>query len=410
MSAFRWGLVPASAKAGGAIISVALLSFVCGLAVGTHPFWPSPADGAADIRQLSADPPKGTSEADGHAFPYCDQVDTVMRYTCLIEQSGLGASVFLRSGDKKSDEDIKATEDVFKVLAALDLVSTIVSSSRYSFLKQEAGQQFEKPGSNAGLCLDRGYGICGNHYAVFENFLTKLEIPVRYVRMYFINKDTGNKNSHIAAEVNINGTWRYIDTSKGAVWLNDQDDLLSLMSFEDVMLGHGHRLHNEILPWTIAKHFSDIDNFPYLQAEHLDYLAGDMDGVIGIYFEDLDGDLYVEPKVAGPSYSTDLRGVPSYVSLKKGKIEDLDHRLQYRLVLPPSSYSATFAIASISGCDDAHLSIGGKVFDLKAVNGSLSADVTGGDIVKVVGNSERCRVTFSSIEVARSMAKPVKPT
>ncbi len=390
-------------KVGATVVAVALLMIVSGLAVATHSFW---QDGhrspGADQEPVTHQLTESAAE-DHQAAPYCDHIDTIEHYTCLIEQSALGASRFLRADKKNAD----AFDDVFTVLSTLDLVSTIVSSSRYYFLKKHAGEDFEAPGSKAALCLDRGYGICGNHYAVFEAFLERLGIPVRYVRMYFINKDTGNKNSHIAAEVEIDGSWRYVDVSKGAIWLADRNDLLSMLNFDDVMQGRGHLIHNAILPWTISKQFSEIDNFPYLRSEHLDHVVGDMQGLLHIYFEDTDGELHVQPLHAKMRYSTDLRGVPSYVSAIKGEADQLDHGIRYRLMLPTVPYMATFAIASISACDDASLSIGGHMFDLEGIDDSLRVQIFGGDIVEIVGASEPCRVSFTSIGASRVDAEPI---
>jgi hypothetical protein len=160
-------------------------------------------------------------------------------------------------------------------IKAANLVVTLLPSGRYSLANRVQGINFEKPGTDAEVCLDKGYGICGNHTATFLELMKLMGVEARAVQLFY-RSDLG-RGSHIAAEAKIRGRWRFFDTTWGAFFTKD-GDFNHLMSFSDVQTQPYVRTDYATNLWGLVARQS-VDPF--------DYIASAKSGVYGYDIGDI---------------------------------------------------------------------------------------------------------------------------
>ncbi|MGI9449589.1 MAG: transglutaminase domain-containing protein [Geminicoccaceae bacterium] len=258
----------------------------------------------------------------------CADLSALDRYACLIFQSALAIESDTKSSRHKT----------FLAIETMNIVSTLVSSARYSLIKRRQGDDFVKPGTDAELCIEMGYGLCGNHAATALSLLERLGIEARAVQ-FFYGKET-SRASHIAIEANIDG-WRYFDTTWGAFWYEEKSDpIASIMAVESIVKGGDVSIKtNEIQTWALKSN-SKYDVFEYFRFNP-SIIYGYDDGVINI---------------SNPPPSNnkkfDLAHIPRYIG---DNIDDGSHE------------GISYAFPMIEGLSKFHIRVG-------AVGGCKSSD------------------------------------
>ncbi|MDF1609405.1 transglutaminase domain-containing protein [Hoeflea sp. YIM 152468] len=189
----------------------------------------------------------------------CENPDIIKKYACLIRQEAEGAVVRR-----------VAPVEFYAALQALNVVQNTVTSGRYSYLKRTMGDKF-KSIPQADLCLDAGYGICGNHAIVFAALMEQLGIPVRIVKAFYISK--GVRSSHAMAEVKIGEKWVLFDVTWGSVYFSDPNDRSSYLSLSDIdRIGYANvfPVRNGLSTWFFSRRDTSYDVFGHMTAEHRD--------------------------------------------------------------------------------------------------------------------------------------------
>jgi len=195
----------------------------------------------------------------------CENPDIIKKYACLIMQEAEGA------GTKGV-----APVEFYAALQALNIVQNTVSSGRYSYLKRALGPEF-KSIPEADLCLDAGYGICGNHIIVFNALMKELGIPARRVQFFY--ETDGRPNSHIASEVRVGDKWVFFDVTWGSVYFERPDDRSSYLSFADInRIGYENvfPLRNELSTWFFSRGDTSYETLAHMYVRNRDIV---IDGV-----------------------------------------------------------------------------------------------------------------------------------
>ncbi|MDF1609619.1 transglutaminase domain-containing protein [Hoeflea sp. YIM 152468] len=201
----------------------------------------------------------------------CENTDIIKKYACLIWQEAEGSVV-----------PRVAPVEFYAALQALNVVQNTVTSGRYSYLKRMMAQEFVSH-VKADVCLDAGYGICGNHIIVFSALMEELDIPVRMVQFFYISN--GGRTSHVAAEVKIGEKWVFLDVSWGSVYFSDPDDRSSYLSFEDInRIGYEnvYPLRNELSTWFFSRKDTSYDTFGHMTAENRDIVVDRVGDIIAL--------------------------------------------------------------------------------------------------------------------------------
>ena len=201
---------------------------------------------------------------------YCDLEDPVEEIACMAWDGALGASY----GQPEKFQYLVA-------LASINLSQQILSSGRYNLYINK----LKKPqplGNQIELCVVEKHGLCGNHRWLTEKILNFAGIKTRDVGIFY--EYNGIRSSHNTVEFYVDGKWRYADPTWGAIWLENADDLASILSLEELLkLSEeqkiSKRIHNKIDPWLW---YGRVHTFEYLNADNYLAITFDHEGVFNI--------------------------------------------------------------------------------------------------------------------------------
>lgn len=306
----------------------------------------------------------------------CTQPDTMERYTCFIKIAGEGAAVSLNMRDH-SDSDRAATGQWFMAIEAMNLVRTLASSARYSWYKRNVSTGLAVPNmSQQTVCLDYGFGICGNHQFLFLEFMRRLDIAARSISFWYTDPDLDLPASHAAAEVMIGGRWRYVDITWGSYWLSTKDDDRTALSLDEILAGKGVRQTGTTDVWYIAQKFSKSDPFVYLRGRHLQ-ITRNGGGTLDI---DLN------------NREEQFKHIPSYIGTIPGQ-----DPLALQVTSKAQNLDLAVTLSGAANCANSRLRIGEQVYDITP--GTIAAhNVKDGDRITVEGEDKNCYAVLSTIK------------
>lgn len=222
---------------------------------------------------------------------YCQYKDAFKQNACMTEHAVQGINHSL--GDNLSKDDL----DIYRALEAMNLVQTLAGSGRYNYLASTSQGALALPMNEQSQMLKRGYGICGNHQAMFLEIMKLLNVEARSVDFYYIDAQE-HPCSHAAAEVKIANKWRYVDITWGSIWVKEKNNLSSLLSLEEV-LNHEGQVMSGINSWYLHFKYPRFvsDPLEYLQSKRLQILRNK-------------GGLLIVPLV---NNQVKLDGLPKYI-------------------------------------------------------------------------------------------------
>ncbi|ARP78906.1 transglutaminase domain-containing protein [Bordetella genomosp. 6] len=319
---------------------------------------------------------------DGSRLP-CTQKESMERYACLIRTAGEGAAN-VTPGGKSEPGSITPLAQMFVVTEAMNLIRTLASSARYSWNQSTLGADFIKPNmSQQEICLDGGFGICGNHQYLFLEFMQRLGIEARSVGFWYTDPNSNSRASHAAAEVFIDKKWRYVDITWGSLWLAKQNDLLSAISLDEVLAGKGHRFTGTTDVWYIAQRMVKYDPFIYMKGRDLQ-ITRDGGGLLQIRLAD---------------QAEKFAHMPNYVGT-------VPERAPLEMQVSSSRKNAELqvSISGMAGCTQSYLQIGDEKFDIRP--GTIRTNTfQQQDRISIDGPDPHCYVVLSSIESVRSVKR-----
>lgn len=295
------------------------------------------------------------------------------RFACYTEHAADG-SVLIGEGTGRPSPP--GQREIFMVLEAMNLVQDTASSARYAWYQHQLGLAFTPPNSaDQGICLDNGFGICGNHQLVFLDLMKKVGIPARPVNFWYTDTAQNARANHAAVEVQVAGKWRYVDVTWGTMWLRDKRDPLSALGVEEVLKGEGTRLTGSTNTWYMVQRQNNIDPFSYLQASDVQVTRSG-------------GTLKLQLSCKPETFS----GLPNYVGTPPDSGE-----LSFSVRQPKAGGSLEIAVAGTSMCEKSRLMVGDQAFDIEP-NTVLDASYDSKEIkVRVVGEDENCYVVLASM-------------
>lgn len=228
-------------------------------------------------------------------------------------------------------------EDLESLMAieALNLTNILISSPRNAYQLRHFASEFRKPGVNSEVCLDLGYGLCGNHAAVFMDLLKALGIENRTIQFYFIVD--GFRYSHIAVEALIRGQWRFLDPHYGRVWVRTDSDELDLATYEGMksIPSRYKQLSIQTSLWNmVLKNHVEKDHFT---------LSSDL-----ITIKSSSGVINISNDYVGNGVVS-LKHLPSYVG---DNTNDSLPGLAYDLDLGEGTHQVNFDTRGVGGCDE----------------------------------------------------------
>ena len=150
----------------------------------------------------------------------CDFASTLHRAICINHQTAISDSRLLRSSAFAPDlyrDTQGALQDALFAIRSMNFVNAQISSGRYAYLYEEG--VLVPPSTDAEICLNEGYGICGNHASVLQEMLRLAGLEADTVEFY--EAGDGRAYSHIAVEVRIGGRWAYLDPTWNAFFTYD---------------------------------------------------------------------------------------------------------------------------------------------------------------------------------------------
>lgn len=281
----------------------------------------------------------------------CPNTDPLIFEACLLYQGALGTWRTVQLVDvcpdvrdrpaslsqpvKLAPEDALRAPKVpcFSYLYAIQVanaVPVLVSTATRQFRMLDGA--FAEPGSNAKLCVEARHGICGNQAAVGIALFEKAGLQVRPLEFYY--NQNGQRFTHIIVEVLIDGSWRPIDTTYGAYWIDSTPGSpFVLRTLEQVLDKTDPRtkmVHNSaLLPYGFYKEIVRPDFFDYLTSD-ADVLRGG-EGTIKLSLHDDNG---VET----------FRDIPNYLgdNIEDGNTDGVSYRLED---VRPGTYRLTVNVA-----------------------------------------------------------------
>lgn len=184
----------------------------------------------------------------------CSEFTPLQSHACKIYQ---GAMAIAGTPDSEAFKAYYAIE-------AMNAVPYIASSARYSLRKTLMKEDFKSPGRTANDFARAGYGICGEHAILFTGLLDQVGIKNRMIQLFY-TKD-GQRNIHVAAEVFINGQWRFFDSTWSAFFLKNPADPLSFASIAELLSGiRAKPVKNHAQTWGY-QYSRSLDPYEYLTA------------------------------------------------------------------------------------------------------------------------------------------------
>lgn len=230
----------------------------------------------------------------------CDLADAYENIACLAHDA-----VIKLQGSTWSENDVR----IGMAIETAALIQRIASSGRYSLYVGAFGVETPAYAENH-LCIENFFGICGNHQKIFEETMKFLDIETRKVSIYFHDRH-GKRHNHAASEFLIDGTWRYIDITWMAFFLDDEADLETIMSFDDVLSTSWNHLERRLVinqtdSWLMSHDRSGADIFAYLKADDDQYILIQKgnSGEMALEIDDVETFEHV-PKYLGASISGD---------------------------------------------------------------------------------------------------------
>ncbi|WP_338880505.1 transglutaminase domain-containing protein [Achromobacter veterisilvae] len=295
------------------------------------------------------------------------------RFACYTEHAADGA--LLVSGGP-GGQSATGQREIFMVLEAMNLVQDTASSARYAWYQHQLGVKFVPPNSTEQeVCLESGFGICGNHQLVFLDLMEKVGIPARPVNFWYTDRKLNKRANHAAVEVHIAGKWRYVDVTWGTIWLRQKRDPLSALTVEEVLKGEGQRLTGATNTWYLVQRQHNVDPFSYLQASDVQMTRSG--GMLKLSLSD-------QPET--------FNGLPNYV----GSPPDSD-ALSYSVRQREAGGQLEIAMSGASICNNSKLMVGDQAFDISP-NTVIDADFDKAELkVQVVGQDEDCYVVMASM-------------
>lgn len=314
-----------------------------------------------------------SSAADGDGSLFCTQEDLLDRFACFAEHAADGAMLM---NDGAGLPSVEGQRELFMVLEAMNLVQDMASSARYAWYQHKLGVKFVPPDSaEQELCLEGGFGICGNHQLVFLDLMSKVGVPARPVNFWYTEKGLNTRANHAAVEVEIAGKWRYVDVTWGTIWVRAKEDPLSVLSLEEVLKGEGKRLTGATNTWYLVQRQHRIDPFLYLQASDVQVTRSG-----GTLKLQLSG----QPET--------FNGLPNYVGSPPGK-DALSYSLRSRKI----GGQLEIAVAGTSSCGNSKLMVGDQAFDISP-NSVIGAALDKPELkLQVVGSDDACYLVLTSI-------------
>ena len=326
--------------------------------------------------QETALPQNYMMEKHGIAEPfYCDLEDPIEEIACMAWDAALGGH---RGNYNKIEFEVSF------VMTAIGIIQTIASSSRNRLYKHMMGviSPFNTEQSN--LCVIQKHGICGNHQDLLARVLEFVDMPSRYIGIYYTTERFGRLN-HATSEVYIGDHWRYFDVTWATIWLSEPGDLTSLVSIQDLVRQPNNytRLSNELDIWFQRQYAAGVDPFGYL----------DSTGLIGL-IKDEEGTLNFDPNEG-------FQHIPNYVGTNDGT----NTGITMRWTVPGRGQTLNLRldVAGVGGCssngpillDDA-----GNEYPLQQGSNHITVPNGGSFNVKRDQN-EICYIVFSDIAVIK---------
>lgn len=307
------------------------------------------------------------------ASPFCMQADLLDRFACYAEHAADGVQLLSRGTGQVSPP---GEREIFMVLEAMNLTQDMASSARYAWYQHQLGAAFTPPDSaDQGICLDNGFGICGNHQSVFLELMAKVGVPARPVNFWYTDTKLNERANHAAAEVKIAGKWRYVDITWGTMWLQRKRDPLSALSVEEVLKGEGWRLTGSTNTWYLAQRQRNIDPFSYLYESDVQITRSG--GTLVLHLSN-------KPET--------FIGLPNYV----GKPPNSDP-LSFVVRQPKAGGRLEIVVSGASICTKSKLMVGDQAFEIESGT-VLNATYDKREVsVRVVGADENCYAVFASM-------------
>lgn len=238
-----------------------------------------------------------------HSFGLANECPTTMR----DEDEASGDRRLTAAPQLTPDDARRAPKSAcFGYIYAIAVANAtpILSSTALRSFFLKVSPAFLEPGSNAEQCIVVRHGICGNQTAVALALFEMAEIEARSVEFYF---ELGNqRSSHIIPEVKISESWRLIDTTYGAYWIDRRSSgsIFALAKTDDVIRVDEIKRH-PIFNEALAPHgiYSSVIGFRPFQ--YLDNDADIIRGSVGSVSVDLAGDSGIENFQDKPNYIGD---------------------------------------------------------------------------------------------------------
>lgn len=303
------------------------------------------------------------------ASTFCSYTDTMDRYACLIDAAANGALT------NASGLPIGAS----RAFAAMQTIQTLASSARYSYWQAES-DSFTIPNSaEQHVCLDEGFGICGNHMLLFVDLMRRMNVPARRVEFFYADPESGQRLSHAAAEFELDGKWRFVDITWGSIWLADKTDIATWLSLDEAREGKGQRVSNDLAPWFLSRRTAGVDPFTYLAAGVDTVIEGD--GVVGLPFER-----------RGDEMVANFSSIPNYIG---DNVDDGESR-HIRLAIPETvDGELALEIAGAGACEHSQIGIGSSTAPID--KGTVILKATNGGVLETRGDDPACYVVLSAI-------------
>ena len=233
--------------------------------------------------------------------------------------------------------------ETLMTIEALNLTNLLISTPRRAYHLAHLPDTFQEPGGDVDLCLDLGYGLCGNHVAIFIELLGVLGIERRPVQFYYIVDDF--RYSHIAVEVFLDGHWRFFDPHYGRFWVNIEGDHFDLATYEALKasLSEFQELSIETSLWNLAN--QGLEAKEYFLRHDVTTIRSE-GGLV-----DISGG-YIGNGVVS------LEHLPSYVG---DNTDDGHDGIAYDLDLGDGFHDVRFDVESVAGCNEAsRFCVGGQ--------------------------------------------------
>jgi hypothetical protein len=246
--------------------------------------------------------------------------------------------------------DLQRRYRIEVAFAAMDYVQTNVSTALFAFEKHRPG--FIVP-VTAQEALSRGIGICGNHIAAFEAILQRLNVPVRSVRLWYVDAN-GVRQNHILTEVEWDNRWHLFDVTWGATYPGPDSTAShpDPMSIADVLTRKERPVWNPNNPTTRSIFAKGDDPFAYLDGDDLSVTIAEV------------GEVKVKPaELRGNTRVESFRDIPNYVGFNKPEARASGLSFLFDGLM--GRFDVTVHVTAHNGCSTGGLVLDGVVVAVK---------------------------------------------